>query len=240
MKKFLLFGVGGIVLVVIVFVWQVVANLDSIVAGVIEDVGSDVLQTKVTVTDVSINLTEGKAGIGGMTVANPEGYSSANVFTMEGIEVDLDLQSLSDDVLVVESIRVRNPRVVFEGNVSGGSNMQVLLENIASTPVGDGEAAGRKVIKMIIDRFEFSGGVVKATTALKPGKVVEFELPPIRMSGIGRPEGGVTAEEVMQQITVELANGVIKAAMRAEVDKVIEKQKKKLTDKLGDILRGDG
>ena len=44
MRKYVLIGLGGLFLVLVVFIWQVAANLDSIVAGVIEEVGSDTLK----------------------------------------------------------------------------------------------------------------------------------------------------------------------------------------------------
>ena len=66
MKKNILLIVGGIVLVLAVVLWQLFANPKSIVANVIEDVGSDVLQTEVSVTGVSIDLKGGKAQ-GGVT-----------------------------------------------------------------------------------------------------------------------------------------------------------------------------
>lgn len=245
MRKNVLIGLGGVFLVLIIFIWQVAANLDSIVAGVIEEVGSDVLQTKVTVAGVSINLKEGKAGITGMTVANPAGYSSANLFVLEGIEVDLDVQSMSQDVLVIKSIHIQNPQVVFEGDETGGSNMQTLLNNIESGLAQDngasaGEASDDGAVKMIIDRFEFSGGQVKASSLLKPGEVIELQLPAIKLTGIGRAEGGVTADVVMQQVTTELVSVVIEAALKAEVNKAIEKKKKGFMDKLSEKLKGSG
>jgi len=238
MKKKVLIAAGGVLLVLAVFIWQVVANLDGIVAGVIEDVGSDVLQTKVAVSDVSINLKEGKASIGGMTIANPAGYSSADIFAMEGIQVDIDLQSLGSDVLVIESIHIQNPQIVLENNGKGGSNMQTLLDNIENAIARAGEISDDKTIKMIIEKFEFSGGRVKASTALKPGKTLGFKLPPIRMSGIGRAEGGVTAEVVMEQVSNKLAKGVIEEALKAGINKALVKKKKALVDKLADVLRG--
>ena len=60
------------------------------------------------------------------------------------------------------------------------------------------------------------------------------------MSGIGQAEGGVTADVVMQQIVTELVGDVIETALKAEVNKVIEKQKKSLLDKLSGKLKGDG
>ena len=90
MNRKVLIAVGGVVLVLVVFIWQVVANPDSIVAGVVEDIGSDVLKTETSVSGMAINLKEGKVGIAGLTIANPDGYSRANLFEMEGIEVDLE------------------------------------------------------------------------------------------------------------------------------------------------------
>lgn len=238
MGKKILIGVGGVTLVLVVFIWQVVVNLDSIVAGVIEDVGSDVLKTKVSVSGVSIDLKGARAGIAGMTIANPDGYSRANLFDLEGIGIDLDLNSLSKDVLVIKAIVIHDPKIIFEGDADGGSNMQTLLDNIESgssdddAATDDGAATGGEATKMIIDRLEFSGGQVKASSEAKPGEVMDFKLPAIKMSGIGRAQGGVTADVVAKEITNELVSAIIKAAARAGVNKAIEEKKKSFLDKL--------
>lgn len=236
MKKGLLIVVGGIVLVVGVIIWQIFANLDGIVAGVIEDVGSKTLKTEVRVSGVSIDLKAGKAAIAGMTVANPPGYSSEKLFEMEGIEVDLDLASLSKDVLVLEAIRIANPKVNFEGDAKGGSNMQTLLDNMDSGSSESTDSSGGEASKMIIGLFEFTGGHVKASTELQPGEVKEFSLPAIKMKGIGQAEGGVTADVVAKQITGELVSAVIKEAAKSTVTKMIQDKSKGFFDK----LKGDG
>ena len=233
MNRKVLIAVGGVVLVLVVFIWQVVANLDSIVAGVVEDVGSDVLKTEVSVSGMAIDLKEGKVGIAGLTIANPAGYSSANLFEMEGIEVGLNLKSLSEDVLVIDSIRIQNPVIVFEGDESGGSNMQTLLNNMESNSSDSGTAEGEE-IRIIIDRLEFSGGLVKVSSPAKPGEVTDIKLPGIKMSGIGRKQGGVTPDVAIEKITREFLNEIIAAAARAGVNKAIEKKKKSFFDKLKD------
>ena len=240
MRKTVLIALGGVFLVLVVFIWQVAANLDSIVAGVIEDVGSEVLKTKVTVSGVAINLKEGKAAIGGVKIANPDGYSSANLLEMEGIEVDLDIESLSQDVLVIESILIQNPLISYEGDSSGGSNMLTLLDNMEGGSSEEGSTADGGELKMIIDQFSFSGGHVKAISAAKPGEVLELNLPAIKLSGIGRSKGGVTADVVVEKITKELVNGIIKAAVKAGVNEALEEKKKGFMDKLGEKLKGDG
>ena len=232
MGKKVLIGVGVIIVLLLVIVWQVGSNLDKIVAGVIEDVGSDVLKTSVSVSGVEIDLKGAKAGIAGMTIANPKGYSRANLFELEGISVDLDIKTVTQDVLVIKAIYIQNPKILFEGNASGGSNMQTLLDNIESGASDGDVAASGEAMKMIIDRLEFSGGLVKASSEMKPGEVMDIKLPAIKISGIGRAQGGVTADVVAQKIGKELVSEIISAAAKAGVNKALEEKKKGFLDKL--------
>ncbi len=202
---------------------------------VVEEVGSDVLKTEVRVSGISISLSEGKVGIAGLTIANPEGYSSANLFEMEAIEVTLDIASLSQDVLVIKSIIIQNPLIVFEGDADGGSNMQTLLDNMNSGSSSDSNS-GSEETKMIIDLLDFSGGQVKASSELIPGESTEFKLPGIKMKGIGRKQGGVTPDVVAEKIAKELTEEVISAAAKAQVKKLIEEKTKGFLD----MLKGDG
>lgn len=232
MKKNILIVLGIVGLVVIVGLWQLVANLDGIVAGIIEDTGSEVLKTDVSVSGVSVDLKGGKAAIAGMTIANPDGYSNATLFEMEDIAVDLDLDSIGKDVLVINSIRIQNPRINFEGDDDGGSNMQTLTESINSGASESSTDSEGKEIKMIINSFELSGAQVKAITKLKPGEPTEINLPSIKMSGIGKAQGGVTANVVAEEITNELVGAVINAAAKAGIQNAIEKKKEGWLDKL--------
>jgi len=234
MKKTILTVAAVVVLAIVIIVWRVVANLDGIVAGIIQNVGTETLGTKVSVSGVSINLKEGKVGIAGLSIANPPGYSTANMFELNGIEVGLQLDSIGKDVLVIKSIRIDNPKVVFEGDDDGGSNMQTLLDNMDSAPA-EKDASGKDqgaATRMIIEQFEFSGGQVKATSELKPGEVMDISLPAIEMSGIGKAEGGVTADVAAKQISTKLLKTVIREAAKQGVNKVIEKKSKGLLDKL--------
>jgi hypothetical protein len=232
MKKKALIIVGGIVLVLAIVVWQVVANLDSIVAGMIEDIGTETLKTKVSVSGVSIDMKAGTAGIAGMTIANPDGYKSTNIFEMEGIEVQLDLSSVNKEVLLIKSIKISGPKINFEGEADGGSNMQTLMDNMNSGSSEEAETNDGEAKRMIIDRFEFSGGQVHAISEAKPGEEVDMKLPSISMSGIGKAEGGVTANVVAEEITHELIGAVITAAAKAGISKEVEKRKKSFLDKL--------
>jgi len=240
MNRKVLIAIGGVVLVLVVFIWQVVANLDSIVARVVEDVGSDVLKTEVKVSGMAISLKEGKVGIAGLTVANPEGWSSAKVIEMEGIEVTLDIASLNQDVLVIKSIRILQPLIVFESDAAGGSNMQTLLDNMnsesAESTTSEGETSESEEMLLIIDQLNFSGGLVKISSEAKPGEVIDLSLPAIKMSDIGRKKGGITPEMAIEKASKKLIEKIISAAAKAQMKKAVEKKTKGWLDK----LKGDG
>lgn len=232
MKKHLINLAAAVVVLAVIITWQLFANLDNIVAGIIEDVGSDVLKTDVSVSGVSIDLRDGKAQIAGMNIANPEGYSKASLFKMTDIAVELDLDSLNEDVLVIDTIRIRDPQIFFEGDADGDSNLQTLLENIKSGSSkkskkgDDGTSAEGEDKKIIINLFEMSGAQVNAVTEMKPGEPTKIKLPVIKMSGIGKPQGGVTADVVANEITFEMISVTLNAAAKAGIKKAIEKKSK--------------
>ena len=105
-----------------------------------------------------------------MTIANPEGYSPVNIFEMEGIVVDLDLNSIGKDVLMINAIQIQDPLINFEGKADGGSNMQTLLDNISSGSSEEGKASEGEETKMIINSFVLGGAKVKAISEMKPGE----------------------------------------------------------------------
>jgi uncharacterized protein involved in outer membrane biogenesis len=233
MSKGKVFGIVALVLVAIValMTWRVVANLDAIVAGLIEDSGSEVLKTQVSVNGVSIDLAESKAAIGGLTVANPQGFSRGNVFDLNGISIDIQLSSLNKDVIVIETIRISELTIAIETNERGQSNLDALNENI-ETGAGEHEhvTGDSKPLKLIIDRLEFSGGTATVTAA-GVDEDTRIKIPSFRMSGIGRPSGA-TADTIASTIAAELVNETISAAAQAAINKAIEKKAERLKDKL--------
>lgn len=242
MGKKALIAIIVLVLVVAAVIWKVGANLDGIVAGMIEEVGTDVLKTRVTVSAVSVDLKEGKAVISGLTVANPPGYSPSNLLEVATVEVDLAFNSLPSNALNIQAVNIRNPVIIYEGDANGGSNLQTVLDNMeedAPVTSGDNSTPGgsnHDEFKLIIDSLTFSGGRVTASSALKPGEVIEFELPDIRMKDIGRAEGGVTTDAVAEMVVRKLLRQTVRAAAKSELNNLLEEKAK---DVLGRLIGKD-
>ena len=249
MKKVLI-GLGILVVVMGIVLWRVYANLDKIVARVIEDVGTEVTQTAVRVDGVELDLLNGKAGLSQLSVANPAGFSSREIFSLELVTVAIDVKSLSSNPIIIDEVVVKQPRVVYEMNQQGTSNLDVLKKNVESysttRTAGSGSATEKQTpagqegeeIKLIIRKLNFEGGELNATSALRPDKPVKAKLPAFSMSNIGQSTGGATSSQIAKEVLNRLVRQVGDAAAKAGVDKLADELQDKANEKLGDKVGG--
>lgn len=250
MKKVFI-GLGVLVVVLGIVLWRLYANLDQIVAKVIEDVGTEVTQTAVRVGGVDLDLMNGKAGLSQLSVANPAGFSSPHIFSLELVSVAIDVNSIGSNPVIIDEIVVRQPRVAYEINKQGTSNLDVLKKNVegysASRDTGAGTGAAKEAqepaekgeeIKLIIRKLSFEGGELSATSALRPDKPIAATLPAFSMNNIGQASGGATSEQVAKEVLDRLVKQAVDAASKAGVDKLTDELRGKAEEKLGDKVGG--
>jgi hypothetical protein len=250
MKKVFI-GLGVLVVVLGIVLWRVYANLDKIVAKVIEDVGTEVTQTAVRVGGVDLDLMNGKAGLSQLSVANPAGFSSPHIFSLELVSVAIDVASVSSNPIIIDEIVVKQPRVAYEINRQGTSNLDVLKKNVAgysaSRDTGSGTGAAKEEqepgekgeeIKLIIRQLRFEGGELSASSALRPDKPIAATLPAFTMSNIGQASGGATSEQIAKEVLDKLVRQATDAARKAGADKLKDELKGKVEEKLGDKAGG--
>ncbi|MDO8608736.1 MAG: hypothetical protein Q7R40_19565 [Phaeospirillum sp.] len=219
MRKMLI--IGGVVLTVIVGgAVYLFSSLDTIVKKIIEDVGTQVAGVKVSVGGVKISLSEGKASITGLSVANPPGFSSDPAFKLGEISVTLDTGSLNKSPIVVKDVLIGAPAVSYE-LASGGSNLDLIQKNVQafSAKQGGGKPAEpakprdkSEEKKVVIDHLAITGGQVKLAAGGIPGATTTANLPKIEMKDIGKDSGGASSAQVAQKVMDALVNGAVKAS----------------------------
>lgn len=219
-------------------------NINPLVKGLIEDIGSDVTKTQVRVAAVDISLTDGSGMINGLTIANPEGFSDDNVFSLDNIIVQLDTGSLTGDVIVIKSIGVEGARVLAE-HVGGGTNVQALRNGMTQTAGNETAAADQSTSqnRFALERMTFTNGSI----ALKSDVFGEstVPLPDFEVLELGTAEQGLTPEELGQEIATNLVGQVSSAvvdvvrelARDAALDKIKEEAAEGL-NKLKDLFGG--
>ena len=242
-------GISAAVLVAIFIaaVIYILSSLDTIVAGAIQKYGTQVTQTPVRVSSVSIDLKAGAGAIEQLSVGNPDGFSAPNIFTLGGISTALDVASLGNDPIVIEEIRISKPAVFYEINKAGASNIKELQKNIEQSTSGSGgETAAESETtdsggpRMVIRTLVIEGGTIDAKVAALEGKPLSAKLPRIQLNGIGEKSGGATGAEVARQVVnaiiAKVGPAVANLGLEKYVGKSLEEAKALLDDKVGEQL----
>jgi len=185
-----------------------------------ENIGPKVLGVPVTVERVSVNLFSGKVALHNLRVGNPAGYSSDPVFSLGELQVNVNLASLpGTNAIVVNQIIIRDMKVAYEV-VKGVANIEAIQSKIqppsnakappeAKTPEKNAAAPSQKPArKVIIDRFECTGGQVSYRADITLGKAVPLPLPPIIATNIGRQSNGVTIASAVGTMILEILKSV--------------------------------
>lgn len=230
MRKNLVTGIVLILLVTLGVIWQMGKKPDETVKSIVQTIASDMLKTPVAISAISIDMPQGKADITRLTVDNPEGYNKEYAFQLNRITVDLDTTLMHEGLLVVKSLQIENPWISLEANVPGDSNMHLLLENLKNAAVGNGPVPGDKDLKIIIEKMKVNRGVIQANAPETPDKIIRLKLPDFEISGIGRPQNGISINEATSIVAGELINAVVRTALKQAVYQNLKRDNKPWLD----------
>lgn len=176
-------------------------NIDGLIKDGIEKYGSAMTRSKVSVGAVKISPTDGKGSISNLFIGNPEGFRTAHALKVGRVDVDIDIGSITGDVILVRRISIEAPEVIYEKGDSM-TNFDAIQKNVAAY-LGPGEKkdTGKK---LIVDLLVIRDAKAEASAAFMGGKTVGVPLPDITLKNIGRAKGGVPAGEVGQEIVSAL------------------------------------
>ncbi|HEY9079202.1 hypothetical protein [Magnetovibrio sp.] len=217
MFKKIAIGLGVIIVAIAVGVYYLSQNAGKIVESVIEEQGTRATQVAVALDAVDISLTDLKAGLRGLTVANPAGFKTDRAISLGEISVKI-AKDWSPDVIVIDEVMVNAPEVTYEIG-SGGSNIAAIQKNVEnfmkvmSGPEKAGSAApsepaeaGKEGPKIVINNFYFKNGKVNVSASLMQGKTLTTPLPDIHLKDIGKDEGGASPAEVVNQLIAAITD----------------------------------
>ena len=236
MKKLLIIALVVVVLIVI-FVVFVLSNLNSLVAKAIEDNGSEVTQTSVSVTGVEISLRDGKGSIEGLNIASPEGFEAENVFTLDDITVGIDINSLRGEPIIINEIRIKAPVVYAEITKTGTSNIDELRKKVqeyTSQAAGESGESEQQDKLILIRQFVFEKGSIEVNASALGLEKRTIVLPEIRLEDIGGP-GGATPDKVTGIILAAVAKKAASEIGGSEINRLIEE---KLGGEIKDKAKG--
>jgi len=160
---------------------------DQVARRAIEHYSSEAIRASVHVDGVRISPADGTGLITGYSVSNPRGFKAPAAFTADSIKLTVEFFTLDRDAIVVRTLSVASPRITYEWS-QAGSNFAVLLENIKR----NADQPGKKIV---VDRVVIYNAKLSYASPTDASQTITVDLPEIRLSNIGRIEGGATSRE---------------------------------------------
>lgn len=208
MNKLLLGLIAAILLTVAagVYMWN---NLDGLLQTVIQNHGSKVLTTKIQVADIRTDRQRGRGSIAGIEVANPPGFSETNIIQLGKITFRVNTEKTSITPIVLNEVVIRGADAVYEINDAGISNADTLKRQIHAQRYQKSE--NRSPLKFIIRKLVVETSMARLRTPATGKESKRIRLPKIMMHDVGNSDAGVSAGEIMRQLTVRILGNMSNA-----------------------------
>jgi len=208
MKK--LFIISGSIITIFVILFLVLfLSINSIVKSGIEDIGTEMTGTAVTIEAVSISPFTGKGTIYGFRVSNPDGYQQDYAFQIDDFSITLKPLSLFSDEVIVQEIILTSPQMYVEQKLPG-NNINTILRHIRNISAFETSDKG-----LIIEHFLMTGGTVDLYTEVGGEQSARAEISTVELHDLGRGGGQQALEEVIKEIAEDLAEEALKGALQS-------------------------
>lgn len=202
----------------------------------VERYGPELVGAPVTVGAVTLAPWSGRGAIKDLVIGNPPGFKGAHALSARSVEVHLKLSSLAGDTIILESVVLREPEILFEAG-GGGSNLSRLQRNAESAgPRGKaagGPAAPAKAL--LIRDLVVTGGKVGLSASALGRDGVTFTLPDIHLTGLGGK--GRSPAQAVSEALAAVSRSAGKAVSGAGA-KALTGAASAALDSLGGLLKG--
>ena len=214
MSKGIKYTLLGLLIIIGAAFMTLTFTIDSIVSSSIEQIGTEMTGTPVTVDGVSISPFSGSGTIEGFRVANPEGYSQEYAVEIEDFSIELEPFTLFSDVIVVNEITITDASVYVEQKLPE-NNIREIMNHVNSIPEGEISDGG-----LVIEHFVLENGTANLYTEVGGERSASVEISRIELNDLGRASGQDTAEAVIKQIAKEVSGKSLKAAAESGVEQL--------------------
>ncbi len=214
---------------------------------IIENAGSELLKTPVTVETAKLSISSGDLIIQGLKVANPKPFTAGDAVHIGKFNVRLDIMSLFSDKIHVNNIEFTDSSILFE-TTAQTNNFATLANNLkgegstATTqeaqPSADNSASNKKIV---IDFLKIAGIKVKASISGIAGQDLgtEMTIPTIEMTDIGK-ENDTTIKQALQIVSSNV-KGYMGSDISGQFKRLLHNSKDQIKDlgkNLGENIGG--
>lgn len=227
-------GVFALLAILVIVIFYVGSSIDSIVEKGIEKYGSQILKARVEIGGVEISPQSGKGSLRGVFIGNPEGFKTKSAFELDEVTITLDLESVMGNPVIIKEIQVVTPRLTYELNDQGVSNLDALQRNVeAFTGAKSGAKSGGEAKKtetrsdaaaeggrnLVIEKLSIQKGTIHVQAPVLE-KDMDVPLPPIEFKNIGKEGSGTSPDKVAAKILDTVTRQVVTATAGLGLDEL--------------------
>jgi len=226
-------------------------NLDDFIKSYMVEYGSKMTKTDVEVESVKTDISKGEILINRIGIENPKGFSNNEAFEVKKVLININKETLNQDVIEIPLVLINNPEVIYEYN-GKKTNFDVLNDNIQNYQKNVNNSSSGKKINQVTENKQTKENNNKKSSKtffIKELKIVDLEIkarvssikkdfinkkiPLIVIKNIGSETKGATPEFILESVILKIDNNLetvfdfksLKTDIRNNVNKIIDKLK---------------
>ena len=226
-------------------------NLDDFIKSYMVEYGSKMTKTDVEVDSVKTDISKGEILINRIGIENPKGFSNNEAFEVKKVKININKETLNQDVIEIPLVLINNPEIIYEYN-GKKTNFNVLKDNIQNYQKNvNNSSSGKKISQVTENKKTKENNDKKSskTFFIKELKIVDLEIkarvssikkdflnkkiPLIVIKNIGSETKGATPEFILESVILKIDDNLetvfdfksLKTDIRNNVNKIIDKLK---------------
>ena len=159
---------------------------------------------------INIFLEKGEADAENITITNPDGYFETHILTLKQIKAVLDIESFSQEKLIIKQFHIDDLDFYFEASAANGNTnvgeLKAYINTLSKPDTGNkkDEDESEDETKLQIDNLSLTN--IDVHTVIVKQKAT-LPIPNIVQKDLGDSPEGITGTEVFLIVLEELANG---------------------------------
>ena len=226
-------------------------NLDDFIKSYMVEYGSKMTKTDIEVESVKTDISKGEILINRIGIENPKGFSHNEAFEVKKVLININKETLNQDVIEIPLVLINNPEVIYEYN-GKKTNFNVLNDNIQNYQKNvNNSSSGKKISQVTENKKTKENNNKKSskTFFIKELKIVDLEIkarvssvkkdflnkkiPLIVIKNIGSETKGASPEFILESVILKIDDNLetvfdfksLKTDIRNNVNKIIDKLK---------------
>ena len=222
MKKTIGFGVLVVIAVAVGAVFYLASNIEGLVKTAVQDYGSEITKTKVSLGSVTLTPASGKGALNRFAMGNPEGFKTDSALMFSQVSMKVDYANSGPKLIRINEIRIEKPEITYEVGL-GGSNLDAIQKNVDSYMGSGGSksSSSDEGPKIVIDHLYINSGVINVSAVALQGKSLSTPLPNIHLKDIGKKKGGASPAEVAEDVINEITKRVNVGVSSLNLDAIL-------------------